>query len=194
MPTIPDGYAQTNFIFGGAALPFGAEVTLASQVEGDINTPAELAEFMANAWSSEILGGQSSNITFLGTRVKFGPSETGPSAEFALSSPGGAASTTVSPNTAYLVRKLTALGGRAGRGRMYVPGPNETTINAAGQVEPATLEAQQDNWDAFFDGLALLNVTPVLLHGDGAPLTTPTPITSFSVDGRVATQRRRLRR
>lgn len=194
MVAIPTGFAQVNFLFGGAALPNGAEVTLAVESTGTVDTPAELAEFMANGWSSTILTGQSSNVTFLGTRVKFGPNETGPSAEFALSSPGGAASTTVSPNTAYLVRKITAQGGRAGRGRMYVPGPNETTVNAAGQVEPATLTAQQGLWDEFYDEMTSLDVQPVLLHGPEAPLSVPTPITSFQVDSVVATQRRRLRR
>jgi hypothetical protein len=97
-------------------------------------------------------------------------------------------------NCALLVRKRTALGGRRGRGRMYLP-PfplAEGGIDHAGKVDPALVSAwTASSQQAFNEG-----VSPVLLHATSpkSPTPPPTPITSFLVDSMIATQRRRLRR
>lgn len=193
MVAIPNGYAQVNFRFSGSALPNGAEVTLAISTATGPDTPEEVAEVLGDLWDSTILFGQSSFVVHRDTLVKFGPTATGPSATHASGLSGEAAATTVPPNVAYLVRKQTALGGRSGRGRMYVPGANEATITAAGVVDPATRAAQQGLWDDFLEGMETALILPVVLHGPGAPISAPTPITAFTVDASVATQRRRLR-
>lgn len=93
-------------------------------------------------------------------------------------------------NCAFLIRKQTAVPGRAGRGRMYLP-PfylPEGSVDAIGMM---TVEARgnfQDLVDEWFTGL-----DPVLLHDSESPVSTPSPISSFIVQRQLATQRRRLR-
>lgn len=104
---------------------------------------------------------------------------------------GGGESLTV--NTAILVRKNTASGGRKQRGRMFVPpfNTNEGDVTAAGFLDGTYLASQNDGWADFLTSLAADDVFPWLLHTD--PADAPTPITSLLVQPQVATQRRRMR-
>jgi hypothetical protein len=106
----------------------------------------------------------------------------------------------VPQNTAYLIRKRTDLAGRRGRGRMYVPGVSEADSGATGMVLASAVTAWQTAFNNWFNDLTVTVgnrfYPPAVLHrseGIGVePL--PTLVTSFVVDSRVATQRRRLRR
>jgi len=100
-------------------------------------------------------------------------------------------SQSVPQNTAYLFRKTTALGGRKGRGRMYVPGVGETVVNAAGVLTAARITTVNASASTFVIQLAISNNPMVLLHSD--PLVAPTPVTNLLCQPVVATQRRRLR-
>lgn len=102
------------------------------------------------------------------------------------------------PNVAYLVRKQTGLGGRRNRGRMYIPGPPRNWFSAAGIFGTTQLASAQTAVEELLDPstLALAGFSnAVLFHSTGVTPTpsTPTPITSLSVQSKVATQRRRLR-
>jgi hypothetical protein len=119
---------------------------------------------------------------------------TGPSALVSSNIQGTGGSNGISSNVSYLVRKVTALGGRAGRGRMYLPGPTEADVNEAGAILGARVTSLQAALNDFLTQMVADGDGPVLLHGVGSPISTPTPITSFSLDTRAATQRRRLRR
>ena len=112
---------------------------------------------------------------------------------------GGDSSETLPPNCAYLVRKKTGLGGRRGRGRFYVPCPDETQVDRNGAIAGAWLTAIQTNLDDMMEAwgttAGLGFVTPVILHrseGEGIE-PAPTVVTLLEVDGHIATQRRRLR-
>jgi len=109
-------------------------------------------------------------------------------------------------NSALLVSKGTALGGRRNRGRFYVPGLlNEGVVDNVGNVSASTY---QPLFTAFLEDLlveANTNVLEmVLFHsyewtGDVDPgpppgFPAPTVVTALTVNGRIATQRRRLRR
>lgn len=96
------------------------------------------------------------------------------------------------PNVSWVVQKRTASGGRANRGRMFVPPARmgETTVNAAGVIDAATVAAEQADWDAFLLAMSADDYPLVLFHSDGSPSTL---INSLVVEPRVATQRRRLR-
>lgn len=126
--------------------------------------------------------------------VKFGPSATGPSAENTSALAGSAAGSQAPPNVAVLVTKNTAFGGRAGKGRMYLPPLNETSLTADGLIDSSLRAAIQVDVDVFFNAIEARGWLPVVLHGANSPLSTPSVIQSYAVDGRVATQRRRLRR
>jgi hypothetical protein len=112
---------------------------------------------------------------------------------------GGASNTCLPPNTSYLVRKRTDLAGRRGRGRMYVPGVPEATVDHVGIVTASTVTVVQAAFTAWFEiltaGAGARLYPPVVLHrtegiGDEPP---PTPVLSFLVENKVATQRKRMR-
>lgn len=194
MAIIPVGYAQANFRFTGVPLPTGAEVTLGLDVGLYSGGPDDVAEDLEIQWNSaEMFNFYATTVSLSEIAVKFGPESTGPSAARTVTSPG-TQPTPPPPNTCTLITKNTAFGGRAGRGRMYLPTCGEGDISADGLLGSSFVTGRQTDIDNFGAGLALALLTPVVLHGAGSPITTPSPITSFTVQNKVATQRRRLRR
>lgn len=106
---------------------------------------------------------------------------------------GGDADGSLPQNCSVLVQKLTALGGRRNKGRFYVPGLSETDVDNTGAILTTPLAAWNTavnnlqlglESDSFLDRLVIFHST--------APLT-PTIVSDLRVDGRIATQRRRLR-
>jgi len=188
--TIPEGYGQATFEFTGAVLPTGAATTVGFENVADASASA-IAFTMGALFEGTLLEGLVDDVTLVNTHIKLGPDDTGPTADQPSSTAGSGIDPPASPQVSYLVRKVTALGGRANRGRMYLPGVSEDAVQGDGDVDPAALADQQDRADAFFDGADTAGHPLVVLH-DGAG--TPTPITSLAFDSRVATQRRRLRR
>lgn len=192
---IPNGYGQVNFIFTGTNLPTGAEMTFGIDVTGYGGDPAAAAadiqtENIAAAIDDMYVNSQE----LVAILVKYGPNATGPSALVPVSLVGNQATASAGPNTAALIHKQTAFGGRAGRGRMYLPGIPENSIENNGALSSGYFTAWDTVWDALRIGLASVDLPMVLLHDAGSPITTPTPITSLVLDPTTATQRRRLRR
>jgi hypothetical protein len=190
---IPAGYAQANWIMGGTGLPQGAQVTLGFSIGGYAGDAADLADLCIDEWVARIKPITPASITLSSVLVKFGPDATGPSVDVSAGEVGSGGGTATAPNTAWLVHKVTALGGRAGRGRMYWPGVQESEVDSAGQLSTAFRNGAQTNMTAMLGAFTLLNAVPVVLHGEASPITTPTVITVLRVDGTAATQRRRLR-
>lgn len=96
--------------------------------------------------------------------------------------------------TAGLIKKQTALPGRAFRGRLYLPFPMEANSTSQAQPDAAytagalALAVQLASTQVIGSGPNTANINPVLYH----PVTaTTTPITFMIVRGRWATQRRR---
>lgn len=187
---IPSGFAQVTLGFAGnglanpAACVFGVD-------QGGGATPEDVAETIFDLFVGTILPNLNDDVELVSSLVKFGPNTTGPSAEFTGSEAGGAAGSGGVSNTAYLVRKNSGLGGREGRGRMYLPGVTEVDVGSDGLVDPILLGALQTDVTNFGAGLTLGGFPMVILHNSA---TTPTPVTTLVVQSRVATQRRRLRR
>jgi len=100
---------------------------------------------------------------------------------------GGAA-----PNLAYLVRKTTDQGGRAGRGRMYIPGVEESDVNSAGVLEGGILATFATVIGDMLNDFSTNDVPIRLLHNN--PALTPGVVTGLAPQSKTATQRRRLRR
>lgn len=194
MAVIPVGYAQANLVFGGIAAPTGAEVTLGLDIGGFTGSPTDAAEEVRDSWVSNVMPDLGNNLILSVVRVKFGPITTGPSGEASSGAAGGDGTNGASPAVSYLARKHTDFGGRAGSGRFYIPGVTENAINVDGSLTSAKRTDLTDGITSFAAALVVANLDPVLLHGVGSPLVAPTPITSFTVDPFVATQRRRQRR
>lgn len=192
---IPSGYAQANLVFGGNAVPTGAEVVIGLDVTQSGATPSAVAAAVAGAWdTANVMDNFTTAIELREVRVKFGPDATGPSGIWTGAITGTFGENALPPNTSILARKVTAAGGRAGRGRMYLPGFREDQVGPTGQISGATASDIADTLDAWQAALIVLDLVPVVLHGANSPLSTPTPIIGWEVDTVVATQRRRLRR
>lgn len=194
MAVIPVDYAQANFKFTGASLPYGAEITLGLNIELIPGTLNDLAVSIASDFGIQIMAQVDSGVSNTSVLVKAGPNDTGPSVEVPGAGAGAVMGDTSPPNTAWLVRKVTGFGGRTGRGRLYLPGITDGNVLDDGAIGSTALTNMQTAWDNFYDDLVSYGCPPALLHGPGSPVSSPMLITSFSVDGKVATQRRRLRR
>lgn len=105
---------------------------------------------------------------------------------------GGIGNQGTEANTAALVRKNTAQGGRPGRGRMYIPGISEDFVDVAGFLSAAYFNDIQVFATDFLNTLGVNDVPMELLHSSAA--ISPSLVTSLSCQNQVATQRRRLRR
>lgn len=191
---IPAGAAQINYVFTGAGAPLGAEWTIGFDGVAGLTT-TQLATRARDAWDTHIRPRVSNQVTLSAVRVKFGPNETGPSTELATNLAGGNASTTAAPNTAYLIHKATALGGRRGRGRAFHPGVDEASMDNGGVIPAATVTAWNTALASYLTAMETPSGDLVVLHAPGnSTMPVPTPITQMTVDAKVATQRRRLRR
>lgn len=187
---IPTGFGQVTLNFAGNGLANPGACVFGIDQAGGVAVD-DAAENIYNAFSSTILTRLTDDITLTSCLVKFGPNTTGPSAEFSGTEAGGLGGSGATSNTAYLVRKNTALGGREGRGRMYLPGVQEASVGSDGLLDTTARDLLQDECDTFRDALGLLTVPLVLLHNSA---TAPTAVTGLAVQARAATQRRRLRR
>jgi hypothetical protein len=191
---IPTGFGQANFVFTGACVPTGAEVTLGVTTSDFVGTPTEAAEALWDAWALDMSDMQNTACVLTEVRLKYGPTATGPTGVFGGSEAGHLATSGTSSAVALLVAKTTSFGGRAGKGRMFVPGMSEPDVTVGGAVDSAFLAFAQGKCDAFHASLVAADLEPRLLHSADSPLSTPTLIDAFVVQGTVATQRRRQRR
>lgn len=197
------------------AVPVGfSEATLVWQAVGalreatwqigisDFLTPAENPTVIAQTvYDAAVLPNSitpalkmSTEWTFLGVRA-FTQQEVGPlTGEFMQTVTGTATNLTPVMNTAVLVRKNTALGGRRNRGRLYHPPilVNEANVNTLGVLSAAARDNIQAGFNIFLDAIDTALYKVNLYHQ--SPPFTPTPVNSFSVQQLLATQRRRLRK
>jgi len=204
---LPSGYYQASMIFTGAGVPQGAAIVFGGN-QG-IAPPATIASAINAAWVANLRPEFSSSIMLAGTRVKCGPMEDGPFAYSSSGSAGTKAGTLFPPNVSFLIRKNTAIGGRQGSGRIYMPGVGDSLADDAGNVTGAYRTTLNTAWSAFLTALGSASAPMVLLHSHGAyskmvgdpaqieivivAPRAPTPVTDLSVDSVLATQRRRLR-
>lgn len=194
MAVIPSGYAQLNIAFAGQAqpngaqvvfglkLPVGAEITaISDMIEGAIDT-ANMKDFVDN---------ESKLDYFL---LKFGPNATGPQAIRNLDVTGDMGGDGLVPSVAVLARKLTLDGGRAGRGRTYWPFVLASATDDGGNLTGTWRSDYETMLNNFLGAISVGEANLCVLHGEDSPITIPSLINSFSVQSKVATQRRRLRR
>jgi len=191
---IPLGYSQVNLIFTGVPVPTGAQVTFGVDNQTDDLSPSAIAAIVSAHYVTNLKSYLDSNASLATIRVKNGPNDTGPAVDAAGPGAGSASNSSVAPNTATLIRKVTAFGGRSGSGRMYHPCVDEAWIDEGGNLGGGTLTALQGAWDDFLADLDASNVPMVLLHNTTDVFASPTRVLGLEVQTKVATQRRRLRR
>jgi hypothetical protein len=186
---IPDGYAQGAWRFSLTGDP---EVMVTTCGLAVVGSPQATADAFADTWLSEFPAANSADEwTFLGAVLRVGVASGPPViVEAPRTVQGTQGGNPLPSNCSLLVRKQSALGGRQGRGRFYVPlvAINELDVNPNGIIVAEAVTALQGAWDRMH---AL--ISPVILHDGLSPDALPTPITRFVVQNQIATQRRRMR-
>lgn len=177
-------------MFSGDGLAFPAVCTLGFDQGGGVAV-ADAAENIHNAFVAELLPLLTDDVILDATEVKYGPNDTGPSALHSDPQAGSETGTGSPSNTAYLIQKNTALGGRQGRGRMFLPGVLEDGVGSDGAILLGRVDLINDGLEAFAIVLALQSLAVVLLHSDAL---APTPVISLTCSTTAGTQRRRMRR
>ena len=186
---IPVAFGQSAAIFSGASLPDKAAVVFGHHITNTL-TVAETAEAISGALEDTIMHRLCNTVTLEKVVTKWGPTATGPSAEFAGAVPGLLAGTPAYPEQCMLVRKHTALGGKKHRGRFYWPGMRRADINDDGTIDPAEVGEWTDASRSFLTAMSALDLGLALLHTTAGD---PDDITDVTAEAVIATQRRRLR-
>lgn len=187
---IPVGFAQVSHIFGGVGLDYGAAVVYGVDLNGILD-PTVAAEIAHDAWVDNLLPLQTADVTLQRTLCKFGPNATGNFGEWSANFVGTAGGTQASPQVCWLAKKVTGAGGRMGRGRMFIPGITDATVQVDGTISSANAAGATVKTRAFLNQLDTNGMPMTLLHKASSD---PDGVTDLVIDGRVATQRRRVRR
>jgi hypothetical protein len=188
---IPVGYSQVNLKYTGSNIVGTAECTFGvTNTTPDAPSTVEAAVF--TAWDAHLKGLFTNDITLASILVKNGPNATGAFVDVSHGTVPSGTGLVVPGQVSALMRKVTALGGRKGRGRLYHPGVFTGMLNAdQSSIASATITAMSGGYNDFLTALNVAGYPIVLLHGDS---TTPTIVSSFVCESQVATQRRRVRR
>lgn len=199
---IPNDYQLIVLNFQHPSTPRTMSVTFGGHRPADPDpNPEFIANRVAGAFTDSTLQARmDASITLTTIDVTVGPTPDPVIFSKSFGLVGGTAFETPPLNTALLVKKNSAVGGRANRGRFYWPGLiAETDISEVGIIGGASVAAIQTDFDAFLDALGDLDdgdelgIEMVILHDSESPAVTPTPVTSLTVDALAATQRRRMR-
>lgn len=189
---IPAGFGQCNLRFVGSGVPSGAEMTFGFENEDDLD-PVVVANTIGDIYDdSNMRNNFATDCSLSSILVKLGPNVDGPSAEVSHLVPGTIAASGTTPQVALLITKMTAIGGRKGRGRFYQPGLAEASVTQDGVIDPDYLAGAQSQYTDFLARLAGGALRMVLLHGSADD--APNGVGFLTVQSLVATQRRRLRR
>lgn len=186
---IPSGYAMVRHFFIGEDVPREAMCAYAVSLDGSLTGPA-LANSMHDGFAPLVNDALSLNAAMVRTEVQYGPNPTGPTFTHIETISGGASGSSMTPQVAVLVKKVTALGGRQNRGRLYLPFTSEASIGIGGTLEAAYYTTVNTEVQAILAAYSGASYPWVLLHT--SPSATPTPIVSLELETKCATQRRRL--
>lgn len=192
---IPPGFVNLQYVFLRTGDNEGMLTSIGASWDG--STPyLDIVNGAMEAWDDSTMSSNTTDSTTL-TKVigRFGTIGEG---DFIVESSllpteGGSTAEPCPNNCSMLVKKLTALGGRANRGRMFYPEVRKDHVNGAGLMDSSWVGTVQDDVE---DWMAkLTTVTGIdalyLFHSDEE--AAPTAITNLVVQAKIATQRRRMR-
>jgi hypothetical protein len=183
---IPTGYAQVSVHYD-----FEAHGTDDGRVVFGILAAAYnqgLAEIMFSSWRDSFDVVTATDVAFTFAEIR-----TSTDLVFVSTSPaagGTVGGGSVPPNSAYLLKKTTALGGRKHRGRSYIPGVPREWVDGSGAISTTHQTLVNNAALAFLDFIAAADTSMQLLH-TGTEL--PDEVTAWTCSQLLATQRRRLR-
>lgn len=178
-----------EFIYTGPEIAGGLETTCGFGFEPGPPSQTAINE-LHDAWADNIPQNQSSAYTF--QRVEFTWQEDVDTVTEHVSTAGpqagGGSASALPSNCALIVAKQTAVGGRANRGRFFLPGLPEAGVTEGGNVtSPGTWS---EAFEVFRAAAETAGFVAVLHH---RALLTFTPINGFVARTKIGTQRTRLR-
>jgi len=179
----------------------GRSVANIVHVQREEDDPAASARDVLNNWQDHMRNEVPNNYVIDGARyrdrnvadgvVGFLPPDP------AKGSVGGASGAATSPNVAVLVHKNCETTAGKRKGRLYLPGAPEAEIDEDGMLSTTLKTAWTTALNDFYAGLSGAGGNQlVVVHFTGASDVSgeKSIVTSLTVDPRVATQRRRLRK
>lgn len=198
---VPEGYAQCLLRFTVNGDDDEMVCTLGINPGVAYTDGDDVADGVADAClqDTSLLGdtgdGMVTDYNFVGVTARFMTATGEEVGESVRNIQGTAVGSPLPNNCAYLVRKLTGLGGRGNRGRLFQPpfSLTEGDIDGAGNIDAVDVASLQTRWNGLYTELVANDLIPVLFHYPGVdPTPDPTTITGFSVRNRIVSQRRRL--
>lgn len=194
---IPDGFAQVAIPIQHTLLARQAITTFGIDLSGFAGTDPQAADAVMTCWINFVQPVMDSNTTagpaILTVGVTGGENIV---VSGILDSTGADSQSSAPPSVAVLVNKITARGGRRGRGRMFVPwAVNTADVNEAGLIATAAVNNLEAAFGDFRTCLSVSDVDMVLLHNDGiSDPGAPNAVTQVQVEALIGSQRRRLGR
>jgi hypothetical protein len=160
-----------------------------SGVAPTVPTLNDWADTILTVWKSTLLPLFSDAYTISSVRITSLQTATSP--QVTISNPGnGAKANGSSAQVAQIIKLVTAIRSRASRGRVYLPPPGDADVNSAGILLAQQVQDLQAAWTTLYNVMRLDGLNPAILS---RTLLLAFEVTSFTVDSKVATQRRRLR-
>lgn len=178
------GSGRSAFVTGGVDV---------SSFAGDFQEAANAVHGAFGAWQ----GNLTSNASFIAAHLRVGQDGGDPVVVDSNSAPivGTLAGAVQSANSAVLVTKQTALGGRKGRGRWFFPwAVTENNVDPLGVIDAEHVAGLQTTATNTLASFVTNGCDLVLLHADVVGAPAPTPVTSLSISALIGSQRRRLGR
>lgn len=187
--------AVLSLHFTGAALPYGAVTTFGFRDQNDAAIDgAAIIDDIATAAEALHQLISAGDVWLDHVELKVGPVDSGPTHSAAVNVEGEQGDHPDSPNVAYLFRKrVSGMSGKYG-GRSYYPGVSEGNTTAGGSVAPAAVTSYQSAMDNFLLALETVDLIPVVFSTDPDPSGVARDVVAVTLQPKVATQRRRLRR
>jgi hypothetical protein len=193
---IPPGYAGISVPLNHVGIARTAYLTFGVKNNAGGTSAASVANPVFNALTQTLSLASilDSEVTIGPVKAAIGQDGSPPLSGEGANTQAGALSTgTLPSNCAVLVKKSTALGGRAGRGRIFIPWAiGESFVDEGGIITAGNVTTMQTAMSNMLSGLATNNVPMVILHAVSTGL--PPLVVSLTVDRLLATQRRRLGR
>lgn len=186
-PTSSDG--QLTFVYTGGGLPYGAAWTLGVEAPG---LPADgLWENVYGWWEDHLKVRTPNDYVLQQVRMKRGPVASGPTYVLEINEGGTTGGPGGNPNTALLVQKAVPTVTGRYWGRMYVPTLTDGLLDSTGSLTEANRQSFQSAFNELYTVLDSIGWTPQVYPEDSSD---PRLVSGFNVQGRAATQRRRMRR
>lgn len=178
-------FTQVTAVYTGLAVPDGAMTTLG--LTGYVGGPwdaGDVAAVLEDGLTSLI----TTDLQIVEFRFKRGPEATGPTFVQPSGAVGNISGYPNQPQVCTLVRKqVDGVSGRFG-GRMYAPATPTAWTAKNGVVTPAASTVTALN--TMYADLVSVGAQPVVFSTLGSD---PRQVTGFAIQGKVATQRRRIR-